>query len=139
MEFDYESPSTPDTLTLPDLASATLALTLTSGHSDCERRSRSREPDLDSNETKRLKRTVPTSEHQDEQEARGRKKERRKQDLREADGSAVALMGFGGIGSTKYVSASKGGQGKLLKKSEVGQYLNRAQAFSRPLSPSRKV
>lgn len=140
MDIDSGGSSTPDTLTIPDLASATLALTITSSRDTTERRSRSKDSDLTSSDAKRLKQTAPT-DYDSDLESRGRSKEREDGDeVSEKEEAMIALMGFSGFGTTKgkHVAASKGGQAKLEKNQVARQYLNRTKGFNRPLSPGKK-
>ena len=57
----------------------------------------------------------------------------------EADDSMMAMMGFGGFGTTKdtKVRGNNAGGVRKEKKTEYRQYMNRVGGFNRPLSPSR--
>ena len=57
----------------------------------------------------------------------------------EADDDMMAMMGFGGFGTTKdsKVLGNNAGGVRKEKKTEYRQYMNRVGGFNRPLSPSR--
>ena len=56
----------------------------------------------------------------------------------EADDNMMAMMGFGGFGTTKdsKVHGNNAGGVRKEKKTEYRQYMNRVGGFNRPLSPS---
>lgn len=89
---------------------------------------------------------IKLPEHKQEQDNRGRQKERNNGDdinmespIESQDDDMISLMGFGGFGSTKgkHVKGTKGGNTKKESKSEYRKYMNRSKGFNRPLSPTR--
>ena len=89
---------------------------------------------------------IKLPEHRQEQDNRGRQRERNDEDdinmessVEAQDDDMISLMGFGGFGTTKgkHVKGTKGGSTKKEAKSEYRTYMNRSKGFNRPLSPTR--
>lgn len=89
---------------------------------------------------------IKLPEHKQEQDSRGRQRERNDEDdinmespVEAQDDDMISLMGFGGFGTTKgkHVKGTKGGNTKKETKSEYRTYMNRSKGFNRPLSPTR--